>query len=125
MSSSDNCPCCSGLVYENCCFPLISQQKKAETPEQLMRSRYSAYAKVEIDYLINTTHVSTRKHFSRKEIENWATTHKWIKLVVLNSSESTVEFNAHFIEGLNSPQIHHERSNFVQEKGVWYYVDAY
>ena len=48
-----------------------------------------------------------------------------IKLEVLNSSESTVEFNAHFIEGLNSPQIHHERSTFVQEKGVWYYVDAY
>ena len=125
MSSSDKCPCCSRLLYENCCLPLISNQKKAQNPEQLMRSRYSAYAKVEIDYLINTTHVSTRKYFSRKEIENWATTNKWIKLDVLNSSESTVEFNAHFIEGLNSPQIHHERSNFVLENGIWYYVDAY
>lgn len=39
------CPCCSGKNYEECCQPVINGTKKAETPVELMRARYSAYAK--------------------------------------------------------------------------------
>lgn len=112
------------MPFSMCCEPFILGLKFPETAEQLMRSRYTAYVNVSIDYLIQTTHVSTRKLYSRKEIENWAKTSKWLKLEVINSTENTVEFKAHFVQGLNSPEIHHELSTFIQENGKWYYVDG-
>ncbi|HET6419966.1 MAG TPA: YchJ family metal-binding protein, partial [Geobacteraceae bacterium] len=44
------CPCGSGRTYEDCCGALIKGASPAGTAEQLMRSRYSAYVKVETDY---------------------------------------------------------------------------
>lgn len=125
MEHSDNCPCGSGLPFVNCCEPYIKDATLPTTAEQLMRSRYSAYATHSIDYLIRTTHPSTRKLFSRKEIEKWAKSNKWLKLEVLNSTTTTVEFKAYFSERTGFPQVHHERSNFRFEEGRWYYVDAY
>lgn len=117
-----NCPCGNKIPFSSCCEPFILGAKIPETAEQLMRSRYSAYVNVSIDYLIQTTHISTRKMYSRKEIENWAKTSKWLKLEVINSTENTVEFKAHFVQGLNAPQIHHEHSTFIKENDKWYYV---
>ena len=51
----DKCPCGSELSYAECCEPVIKGEKAAETAEQLMRSRYSAYVKTEIDYLLDLT----------------------------------------------------------------------
>lgn len=119
-----NCPCCSQVAFEQCCAPFLLGDRLPKTAEELMRSRYSAYVNKEIDYLIQTTHASTRQLFSRKEIEKWAKSYKWIKLEIVKTTDSTVEFKAYFIEGLNSPQVHHELSNFKKEDGIWYYVDA-
>ena len=47
------CPC-GGVVYRSCCGPLHRGDQRAETAEQLMRSRYSAFARGEIDYLLAT-----------------------------------------------------------------------
>mgnify|MGYP003342658194 CR=1 FL=1 len=47
-----DCPCCSGKSYESCCAPVIRGQRKAASAEELMRSRYSAYALGEIDWVI-------------------------------------------------------------------------
>lgn len=125
MEYIDKCPCGSGMSFQRCCEPYIMGVRLPETAEQLMRSRYSAYATHAIDYLIQTTHPSTRKLFSRKEIEKWAKSNKWLKLEIDKSTTTTVEFKAYFIEGLGLPQIHHERSNFKFENGRWYYVDAF
>ena len=46
----------SGKAYAECCEPVIKGTRKAATPEELMRSRYSAYAKAEIDHIIDSTH---------------------------------------------------------------------
>ena len=37
------CPC-GGGAYGSCCGPLIAREQLALTAEQLMRSRYSAFA---------------------------------------------------------------------------------
>jgi SEC-C motif-containing protein len=37
------CPC-GGGAYGSCCRPLIAGEQLAATAEQLMRSRYSAFA---------------------------------------------------------------------------------
>jgi SEC-C motif-containing protein len=119
------CPCGSGNTFSACCEPFIQRLTYPSTAEQLMRSRFSAYATGAIDYLIETTHSSTRKRFSRKDIEDWSRSNKWLKLEVLKTTESTVEFKAYYVHGLSPIQVHHERSNFKKEDGRWYYVDAY
>ena len=37
-----DCPCGSGGAYAECCEPIITGAREADTPEQLMRARYSA-----------------------------------------------------------------------------------
>jgi SEC-C motif-containing protein len=118
------CPCCSELFFADCCEPLLRKQTSAATAEQLMRSRYSAYAVRNIDYLITTTHSTTRNRFSKKEIEDWATSNQWLKLEIIESLPNIVEFKAHYVHGDDPIEIHHERSTFVFENGKWFYVDG-
>jgi SEC-C motif-containing protein len=49
----------------------IKGVKKAPTAEKLMRSRYSAYARQESDYLVATTHLMKEYH-SKEDILAWA-----------------------------------------------------
>jgi SEC-C motif-containing protein len=118
------CYCGNNLSFEECCKPYITELKNAPTAEALMRSRYSAYATATIDYLVKTTHLSTRKNHEKAEIESWSKSNKWTKLEVLDATDSTVTFNAYFIDDRNQPQIHHEKSSFILEKENWYYVDG-
>ena len=118
------CYCNSQKSFEDCCEPYIKGLKKAPTAEVLMRSRYSAYATHQADYLVATTHVSQRALYPKEDILLWATSNQWQKLEVLNSTGTTVEFKAYFLDQNKRPQIHHEFSTFVQEDGIWFYVDG-
>jgi SEC-C motif-containing protein len=119
-----NCYCGYGNAYSNCCEPYIVGVRKAPTAEVLMRSRYSAYAVHAADYLWETTALQERKHHSKAAILEWAKSNQWIKLEVLNSTETTVEFKAYYLDNLLHAQIHHEKSAFMKEGGSWYYVDG-
>ena len=123
MTSID-CYCGSDIEFQNCCEPLIKGLHKAATAEALMRSRYSAYATHQADYLVVTTHISQRKYHTKKEILNWATTNKWLKLEIINTTENTVEFKAYFLDNALQNHIHHELSTFIFENGSWFYVDG-
>ena len=48
------CPCGSKKNYADCCQPFIELKKIPETPEQLMRSRYTAYTQANMDYIVRT-----------------------------------------------------------------------
>ncbi len=50
------CPCHSGIKYKKCCRPFHTGAQQVEAPEQLLRSRYSAYAIGEANYIMATTH---------------------------------------------------------------------
>ncbi|PZX92102.1 hypothetical protein DOS84_17535 [Flavobacterium aquariorum] len=121
---SKKCYCGSLESFESCCNRYINGFQKAPTALALMKSRYSAYATQQADYLLATTHSSERKYYSREDILHWATSNKWQKLEIISATENTVEFKAYFIDGNNVNQIHHEFSNFRQESGSWYYVDG-
>lgn len=54
-----NCLCGSSLTYQQCCALLHSEQTDALTAA-LMRSRFTAYAMHNDDYLLKTWDVSTR-----------------------------------------------------------------
>ena len=62
--SERNCPCGQGN-YAECCQPLHLGQAKAQTAAQLMRSRYSAFAKHEIDYIVKTTAIGQQQFLAQ------------------------------------------------------------
>lgn len=126
-----NCYCCSGRKFEDCCAPFINGSKKPATAEELMRSRYSAYATAATEYLFRSTHPSTRRFYDAPSIEKWATSSRWQKLEIIATTEGTsadkvgtVEFKAYYSDAENEPQIHHERSTFRKELGKWFFVDG-
>ena len=118
------CYCGSDVLFSSCCEIYIKGIEKAPTAEKLMRSRFSAYATQSVDYLINTTHISTRKIHKRSEILIWAKSNQWIKLEIISYATSVVEFKAHYLDSNFKLKIHHEKSFFLQENGAWFYVDA-
>ena len=121
---SKNCYCGNVKPFAECCEIFIKEIEKAPTAEKLMRSRYSAYATQAVDYLVNTTHVSKRKYHSKEDILEWSKSNQWIKLEILNSSENTVEFKAYYIDSELKAQVHHEKSTFKNDNGLWFYVDG-
>ncbi len=125
------CFCCSGIAFEKCCQPYLLGTSKAPTAETLMRSRYSAYASNAIEYIIRTTHPSTRLQYDPISIENWAKTSTWQKLEVVSKqsgemqdTKGKVEFKAYFLDSQKIPHIHHEHSSFKKEKDEWFFVDG-
>ena len=119
------CPCGTGLPYAECCGRLHDGTATAGTAEQLMRSRYSAFAVVDPAYLLATWHPSTRP----PELELDAGV-RWTGLDVLATdgggllaAEGTVEFRAHhLVAGRTGAQ--HENSRFLREAGHWRYLEG-
>ena len=119
-----SCYCGSAISFEKCCEPILSCKLKATTAEAVMRSRYSAYATHNVEYLIATTHSSTRATHSKDEILYWATSNQWQRLEIIRVTSNTVEFKAFYFNSNKQLQVHHEHSRFVEENGQWMYVDG-
>ncbi len=125
---ADLCSCGSGNAYRACCEPFLMGTALPSNPEQLMRSRYTAFSKGEIDYLIATHHPSQRKPDDRKLLAETGEETEWLRLQVLavdqaRGDSGTVAFIAFYRHQGTVAQLH-ERSNFVREDGRWFYVDG-
>jgi SEC-C motif domain protein len=124
------CPCGSGREYGECCQPIIAGDRKAQTAEQLMRSRYSAYVGKEIGYLRSSLHPDHRGDFDEKSTRAWAEGADWEGLQIVRTvgggvdeEEGEVEFIASFSQrGVRHD--HHERATFARSRGAWYFVDG-
>jgi SEC-C motif-containing protein len=128
-SDQPACPCGSTSPFAQCCEPLLQGERVAATAEQLMRSRYSAFATNALDYLVRTHHASQRSADERAQLEAQSTTLQWLALQICDSTDGKtdqqrgeVEFKAFFRAG--NIRCLHERSRFVHEDGQWFYVDA-
>jgi SEC-C motif domain protein len=124
-----DCYCCSGKKFADCCQPFISGIAKPSMAEALMRSRYSAYATGAVEYILRSTHPSTRRFHDAESIEIWAKSNVWQKLEIVSTTKGdvkdkhgTVEFKAYFLDANSQLQIHHEISNFAKELGRWFFV---
>ena len=118
------CFCGSSQPFSACCSPLIKGIVPADSAEKLMRSRYSAYVMGSVDYIIETTHISRKGNLIRKDVLEWAKSNVWQSLEVIYVDFDTVEFKAYFKDHKGKKQVHHERSSFVFEKGIWFYLDG-
>lgn len=121
------CPCGSGVAFAECCEPIIQKRRRAETPEELMRARYSAYATADIDFLYDSLLPDGRADFDREGTKKWATSAEWHGLEIINTetadTEGTVEFIATFTQQGNEVK-HHEISRFKKVDGTWYLLDG-
>ncbi len=123
------CPCKSNKYFQKCCELLIVGLQKAATPEELMRSRYTAYTRCNIDYIKKTMKSVALENFNYIEAKNWVQTVIWLDLEVLatyfkqnNSGIGYVEFKAYFqVNG--EIKILHEKSEFMKENHEWFYID--
>ena len=123
-----SCPCGSDRDYARCCQPYLVGQANPESPEILMRSRYTAYTMADIDYIQKTQRGKAAVGFNALDACVWAKRVTWIKLEILsanleNSKKGYVEFVATFVDGYRS-QAMHEKSEFIKKSGQWFYVDG-
>lgn len=124
------CPCQSGKEYQACCGPIIGGSQTAPTAEALMRSRYTAFATGEIDYLKKSLHPDHRADFDPASTRDVADNSEWISLQIIGTSgggkddrEGTVEFIATF-RRQGATYRHHEVGQFNRHNGAWYYTDG-
>ena len=125
------CPCGSGRDYSECCEPYISGKEKAPSAEALMRSRYSAYAEHEVDYIINTCVHKGKDDIDYKSTRDWSEQSTWLGLKIIAcekggpaDTEGTVEFEAAYErDGLKD--VHHEKAKFKKDSGEWLYDEGH
>ncbi|OBH42100.1 zinc chelation protein SecC [Mycobacterium mantenii] len=120
-----SCPCGSDKSYRACCGPFHDGDLQAASAEELMRSRYSAFAYGDADYLFRTWHPRTRP---AEVAADPAIT--WIALNVIDTVAGgpddqwgEVEFTAQFESEGRAGRLH-ERSRFERRAGRWFYLDA-
>lgn len=93
----------------------------ARTPEQLMRSRYTAFHQGNAEYLFATHHPSHREPDEYQTLAETMADMEWMSLRVLKAVDSAVEFVA-FYSYDGAPHQVHEESTFVYEDGRWFYL---
>lgn len=94
-----------------------------------MRSRYTAYARHDADYLVQTWHPSCDAQRFKSSLEASFEATTWRSLHIIEAEipdahqEGFVTFFARFSENQRESFIH-ERSRFLHEDQRWYYIDG-
>ncbi|TLP45438.1 zinc chelation protein SecC [Cohaesibacter sp. CAU 1516] len=124
------CPCGTGQPLSACCGTFHDGAALPQTAEQLMRSRYAAFALQRIDYLRDTLWPAYQAGFDPFATAKWAADNHWVGLTILGKNsggakdrKGTVLFEARYLAG-GSLQTHRENSLFKKKSGRWYYVEA-
>lgn len=129
---SSSCPCHSGLPYKSCCSDLHRELKPPADALALMRSRYSAFALQNADYIIKTTHTKNPAYIKstacwRKEILSFSSRTEFLGLKVVSfepaEDASFVTFTAFLKQG-ESDVSFSEKSRFEKERGKWKYLSG-
>ncbi len=124
------CPCGSNRGFTQCCEAFIQGNAAPERAEQLMRSRFTAYAIGEIDYLRDSLLPREQKTFDYAAVAAWAAANHWTRLEIHHCDKGEagdlrgyVLFTAHYLS-MGQLHAHRELSLFRKKSGRWYYVKA-
>jgi len=120
VSTDDPCPCGSGRAYDDCCGPLLATERLADTAEQLMRSRYTAYCYGNREHLWRTWHPKTRPAEVLLD-----TSRSWTRLRILDVRDGGVGADTglvEFVASYDGGELR-ERSRFAKRGGRWFYLD--
>jgi SEC-C motif-containing protein len=130
MAKTELCPCGSNKTYDECCGAVILGKRDATTAEELMRSRYTAYVKHEIDYIVATCDNSDKKtQIDYNQTKKWAEESQWLGLEIVrteagteNDKRGVVDFIATFRNSKGVKEEHHEIAEFEKINGKWLYI---
>ncbi|GIG54142.1 YchJ family protein [Demequina activiva] len=119
------CPCGSGDPFAQCCRPVVRGEVEAAEASALMRSRYTAFVRRDVDHLLRTWHPSTRPRTLDLEPVQW----RGLEVADIThdgsaADRATVTFTAHWVDDAGLPGTMRETSRFVREDGRWLYVDG-
>jgi len=132
-NNSESCPCRileqtsakQNSPFSECCQPFLETAALAQTAEQLMRSRYTAFVLENEGYLLSSWHPQTRP----EQIE-FDTHIKWLGLKVKQTkagqaadNKGWVEFTARYKIAGKAERIE-ELSYFLKENEAWLYFAA-
>ena len=124
------CPCTSKKPYDRCCGPFHAGSALPETAEQLMRSRFSAYALGKVDYLVGTLSEAKRAGENREELAQYCKSVSCVGLKIVGKEKGgksddagVVTFHAS-LQANGRRTLHIETSTFAREGGKWVYVDG-
>jgi SEC-C motif-containing protein len=128
--ATDICSCDKQKPFEECCEPYLKGAAVPATAADLMRSRYTAFARHEVDYLMRTLSPARRKETDPKGVEEWSKNSEWLSLQILATEKGgpedetgQVEFVAKYREAGVEKQ-HDEIATFVKLKGAWHFDDG-
>lgn len=126
----NQCHCGSKKPFNECCEPFLSGNKIPETPEELMRSRYSAYVLSNFDYIQNTMHGKPLSNFDQAAAALQAKETTWLGLTIIKAPKIQPSSQTGFVEFMarycykNTRYVLHEISEFHRENGRWFYIDG-
>lgn len=120
------CPCGSQENYDTCCGKFHRGETPA-TPLQLMRSRYTAYAKGLSSYIMETTHPASPSYQKdrnkwEKEILHFSKYTQFKKLDILDQKEGVVVFHVTLASLQGEDCSFTEESFFQKREGKWLYL---
>ncbi len=129
MSTIELCPCRSKKPFNECCHPFLQGLTYPESPEQLMRSRFSAFATKNYEYVAKTNlgqeaDLANVEAVVKSMTEDYLHIH-WLNLKVIESGETDadagfVSFNA-FYGYKGKIFVLKEYSHFKKQEGRWFY----
>ncbi len=132
FSPNDVCPCGSLKKYKKCCKPFHDKITSPKNALELMKSRFSAFAVCNSEYIISTTH-ENNPDFTQdlkswnNDILNFSQNTRFEKLEILefidDEIESFVTFEAILFQDKNDISFI-EKSRFLKVEGIWKYVDG-
>ena len=126
------CPCQSRKPYRDCCEKYLDGKKKPQNAKDLMRSRFSAYALSDADYIIKTSHpknVCFRKDLKtlKEEVLRFCKETSFENLEILDFIEEKDKAFVTFIAYLKADKkdiTFTEISHFEKQNGKWLYIDG-
>ena len=132
LSVNSICPCGSLKKYKKCCKIFHDDIKKPSNALELMKSRFSAFAFCKSDYIIKTTHqkncdFSLNTSSWKEDIELFCKNTSFENLEILDFIDSEIESFVTFKATLfqNKKDISFiEKSRFLKESNIWFYVDG-
>ena len=125
-TKDSNCLCGQALAFDDCCGRIHADIGKAKSAESLMRARFSAYCRDDVDFIQQSWHSSTRPNKVDPNDEGFV----WQSLEIVDTlaggpddEQGEVEFVASYTLNGHDGKLH-ERSLFAREDGQWRYLDG-
>lgn len=96
-------------------------------PEALLRARYAAFVRGDVDFILETHHPESRDQVDRDAVKSWSTGSKWKSLEIHEVKPQDDSCVIHFTATYERKQEiipHSEFAEFRRHEGRWFYFDS-